>query len=752
MSVPEWMTSDPRLRHRHHQPATPGVGVDFPSWVSAGVRRQLAAQGVPRLWQHQAAAAEALFEGSSVALATPTASGKSLAFLLPILAATAEGRLGFATPEPRQRLVAARRPHTALYLAPTKALAHDQLRAATVLGPDTWKVTTLDGDSDQQERRFAREFAEYVLTNPDMLHRSVLPNHQRWSQLLGSLRFVVIDEAHRYRGLFGAHVASVLRRLRRVCRHHGADPAFLAASGTIGEPADLLHKLTGVTDITVVDTDASTRPELDFLFWQPTDDPHREAADLLARFTDEGRQTLAFTTSRVQAELVADRARHRSRAPERIGSYRAGYLADDRRRIEAQLQSGRLTGVACTNALELGVDIAGMDVVLSCGFPGTVSALHQQAGRAGRTGRPALAILIAKPDPLDSYVCDHPELVFGAPVEATVLHPENPHVLSAHLAAAAQELPLTAADSEFFGGSTTTLAERLAARGVLRLRAGGWYWTHAQRAVDSIDLRGAGSNSIEIVDAATGRVIGQVDPSAADRTVHPGAIYLHQGEQWLVESLDPESRSALCRRETPGYFTQAQGSSDLRILAEERSTRLGAATVALGRVEFTSQVNAYLRRDEVTGKVWDSTPLELPERAFQTRAVWWTVEPSDLDRLDLDARELPGAAHAAEHAAIGLLPAFAPCDRWDIGGLSTTLHPDTGRLTVFVHDGFPGGAGFADRGFELIRPWLTATLDRIEGCECEAGCPRCVVSPKCGNGNNPLDKAGAVGLLRLLVG
>lgn len=723
----------------------------YPSWVSAQVRGKLSEAGVGALWRHQAEAAEALFEGAHVAIATPTASGKSLAYLLPILTATAEGRLGFATQSRRPALVTSRRPHTALYLAPTKALAHDQLRAATSLGIDGWKLATLDGDSDEVERRFAREFAGYVFSNPDMLHRSILPNHPRFAHFLGTLRYVVIDEAHRYRGLFGAHVAAVLRRLRRLARHYGADPVFAAASGTVGEPGDLLARLAGVEEVTVVDRDASSRPALDFVLWQPAEDPHRETAALLARLVDEGHQTLAFTSSRVQAELVAERARHRVRHPERIATYRAGYLADDRRALEAGLQTGALTGVAATNALELGVDISGMDAVITCGFPGTVAALWQQAGRAGRADRPALAMLVARPDPLDTYVCGHPELVFGHPVEATVLHPDNPYVLSAQLAAAAQELPLRDTDRAFFGSEMAPLADRLVAAGTLRKRADGWYWTRPGRAVDSIDLRSSGARAVAIVDGGTGRVIGLVDAAAADRTVHPGAIYLHQGEQWLVTELDGSSSVAVAERATPGYYTQAQSSSDIKVVAEDKYRRLGRGHLSLGRVRFASHVTGFLRRDEMTGAVWDSTPLDLPVREYQTRAMWWSFDAAPLAELDLDLRDLAGAAHAAEHAAIGLLPAFAPCDRWDIGGLSTTLHPDTGRLTVFIHDGLPGGAGFADRGFQLAEAWLRATRSRVAECECEAGCPRCIVSPKCGSGNAPLDKTGAVALLGLLV-
>lgn len=748
MTLPEWMISDQRLRHVHHRPATPGITGEFPAWVSPAIRQAVGRLGVERPWQHQIEAAEHAFAGRHVALSTPTASGKTLAYLMPVLAALVDGALGRSVPG--NRLIAPR--HTALYLAPTKALAHDQWRTCRDLELPGFRFSTLDGDSDEAERRFARDFAGLVLSNPDMVHRSVLPNHARFSRLLGSLRYVIVDEAHRYRGVFGAQVSGVLRRLRRLARHYGADPVFLSCSATIAGAGTHLSALVGVDDAATVDSDTSRRPALDFCLWQPDAEAHVEAALLLGRLVGEGRQTLAFTTSRVQAELVALRASQTLEAPQAISSYRAGYLADDRRSIERGLQTGGLRGVACTNALELGVDIAGMDAVISCGFPGTLASLWQQAGRAGRAGADALAILVARADPLDTYLCEHPEAIFGERADRPVLHADLPAVLRPHLAAAAQEKPLTPADAEFFGPTTVTLADQLAADRVLRRRTTGWFWTRPDRAVDSIDLRSAAGRQVEIVEAATGRVIGQVDPSAADRTVHAGAVYLHLGERWQIVEYDPEAGTALAKPNTGNWYTQAVGNSDLRILTTVATRRLSGAGAALGDVELSSQVTGYLRRDEVTGTVWDNTPLDLPTRRFTTRATWWTADPEVIAASGIAAATLPGAAHAAEHAAIGLLPVFAPCDRWDIGGLSTVCHPDTGLLTVFVHDGHPGGAGFADRAYEVLPSWLAATLDLLRQCPCPEGCPRCIVSPKCGSGNHPLDKTGAIELLRAVLG
>lgn len=713
----------------------------WPAWVPDEVRSAWLGAGVERPWAHQVAAADAASRGHHVALATPTASGKSLAYLLPVLGATINGS-GGREPVPGPGGLRLRHRPTALYLAPTKALAHDQLRITRDLGVPGFRPSTLDGDSSTDERRFARDFADYILTNPDMLHRSILPNHARHTRLLRGLTYVVIDEAHRYRGLFGAHLAAVLRRLRRLARHYGADPVFMVSSATLGDPASVAAALIGDDDVVAVTQDASPRPARDVVLLRPDGSLTDSAAHLLSRLSDEG-QTLTFTTSRLQAELVAIRARELSDHPEGLASYRGGYLASDRRSIESALTQGRLRGVASTNALELGINIAGMDAVVTAGFPGTMAAFWQQVGRAGRTGREAVAVLAARDDPLDAYLVDHPDLLFDSPAESPSIPVDNPYVLGPHLAAAAQELPLTADDARWFGPRTTELADQLTQQGVLRRRASAWFWTHAQRAVDSIDLRAMQGRAVEVVDSATGRVIGQVDPSAAHRTVHPDAVYVHQGDTWIVDELDESDHLALVRRADPNYFTQAQSVTAVRILTDDRSRPLGHGMLHAGMIELASQVTGYLRRDSETGTVWDSHPLEFPQRTMATRAVWWTLPADVIAPLPFAEANLPGAVHAAEHAAIGLLPALVPCDRWDIGGLSTALHPDTGLTTVFVHDGLPGGSGIADAAYGVAEKWWEATLHRLLTCGCEEGCPACVVSPKCGNGNNPLDKDAA---------
>ncbi|QGN35632.1 DEAD/DEAH box helicase [Microlunatus sp. Gsoil 973] len=759
MSDGQGLLDSEQVRHRRRLPERVARYADWPSWLPVEVVDAVRSRGIERPWQHQVQVADAAYAGCPVAVTTGTASGKTLGYLLPVMAATYGGAAATA-PVPltartqTRSLLRPKRPHTALYLAPTKALAHDQLRAAGEFGLPGWRVAAVDGDSDTAERDWARDHAGYVLTNPDFLHYSVLPNHGRWAGFLGNLRYVVIDEAHRYRGVFGSHVAQVVRRLRRLCASYGANPVFILASATVTGADRMTAELVGceADRVTVVDQDASPHGAVDFTLWEPMQYPTDEAAHLMARFVDAGLQTVTFIASRRMAELTAVRAQEQvgvgGDGPPRIDSYRAGYLASDRRALEAGLQDGSLRGLAATNALELGVDVAGLDAVIITGFPGTRSALWQQAGRAGRTGRDAEVVLIAARNPLDAYYFDHPELLFDEPIEQTVLHAANPYVLGPHLAAAAQELPITEADACWFGPQMIPVLHRLESQGVLRRRPAGWFWPRPERAGDAVDLRGAGGPVIEIVEIDSGRVLGTVDQAGSDGTVHPGAVYLHQGDSYLVEELDQEECEALVSAARPGYYTEPRGTHDVQIVEELQHRPFGNGVLHYGEVDVFSQVVGYLRRDEVTSDVWDETPLDMPERRLRTKATWWTFDGSG---LDLSATQLGSAAHAAEHTAIGLLPMFAPCDRWDIGGLSTILHPDTGTLTVFVHDGHPGGAGFAERGYQVAEAWWAATLERLNSCRCELGCPSCVVSPKCGNANQMLDKQAAIWLLEALL-
>ena len=738
-----------RVTHVEHVPARVGRPAAWPEWVPQLLLDRLALQGVTAPWEHQAQAADLARGGSSVVISTGTASGKSLAYLLPSLATLLEDDTA-----------------TTLYLSPTKALATDQLRAVRALNLMQVRAATYDGDTPHEERDWVRRFGTFVLTNPDMLHRSVLPRHGDFSRFLRGLRFVVIDECHTYRGVFGSHVAQVLRRLRRLCARYGASPVFLLASATVSEPAVSASLLVGLP-VTAVTDDASPRGTTEFALWEPPLMPAyagehgapvrrsatAETGDLLADLVVEGARTIAFVRSRRGAEAVAVNARRAlaEAAPElvgRVAAYRSGYLPEERRELEKRLQSGDLLGVAATNALELGVDVAGLDAVLLSGWPGTVASVWQQAGRAGRAGQGAVAVFVARDDPLDTYLVHHPAAMFGRAVEATVLDPSNPYVLGPHLCCAAAELPLTEADLPLFPGAEQLLPD-LVRRGLLKHRPRGWFWTSRER--PDADLRGAGGPPVRLVEAATGRLLGTVDASSSHSQAHTGAVYLHQGESYVVELLDLDEAVALVRPEEPNYTTSARDVTDIRVAAELRSRAFDGVTLTLGTVDVTHQVVSYLRKRSGTGEVLGEELLDLPARQLTTRAVWYTVTPELLAAAGLEPVDVPGAAHAAEHAAIGLLPLFATCDRWDIGGVSTALHEDTGLATVFVYDGHPGGAGFAERGFTRAAEWLQATRDAIASCECAAGCPSCVQSPKCGNGNEPLDKARAVLLLDVVL-
>ncbi|MCW2841936.1 MAG: helicase [Aeromicrobium sp.] len=744
-----------RVTHVERVPEREPVVEPWPSWVDADVRAMYAAEGITALWGHQAEALHHVRAGRHTVISTGTASGKSLAFQAPALTALAAGRSGSS--------LRGNRLPTVLYLAPTKALAADQLRRLATASAFA-RPATVDGDNSREERAWARDHANYLLTNPDTLHHSILPAHARWGRVLGGLTHVVVDECHHYRGVFGAHVAHVLRRLRRICAHYGADPVFVLSSATVAEPEIFASRLTGL-DVVPVTEDASPHAARTIALWEPPIIPGvdptapgvvrrsatSEAGELLTDLVIGRVRTLAFVRSRRGAESVAATAQRRLAEvdPElvkRVATYRGGYLPEERRELEQRLRSGDLLGLASTNALELGIDIAGLDAVITVGFPGTRAALQQQFGRAGRSGRDSIGILVARDDPLDTYLVHHPEALLGTPVEASVFDPDNPYVLGPHLAAAAQELPLTEADFAMFGPRTAEGVAALEDAGWLRKRPAGWFWTKRERASDLADIRSSGGAPVQIVDSFSGRLIGTVDGGSADSTVHEGAVYVHQGDVHLVDEYDVDHGVAMVHRADPEYSTTARSVTEIAIVETERSEQWGAAAMSFGSVEVVNQVVSYLKRSTTGGGILGEELLELPARSLQTKAVWWTLAPEAVAAA-MEHDDVPGSAHAAEHAAIGLLPLLATCDRWDIGGVSTALHPDTGTLTVFVYDGYPGGAGFAERGYEVAARWLTVTRDAILACACRDGCPSCVYSPKCGNGNEPLDKAGAVRLL-----
>lgn len=748
------------LTHAADLPARQARFDPWPEWAHPGLVDVLRERGLERPWAHQAATAEHAYAGRDVVVATGTASGKSLGYQLPALSA-----------------LAADRNACVLYLAPTKALGQDQLASVISLVDEVSDLAhvapaSYDGDTPTDARRFIRENARWIVTNPDMLHLSVLGRSRQWTRILRGLRFVVVDECHSYRGVFGSNVALVLRRLDRLARALGADPTYVLASATTSDPGAAATTLIGRECVEVTD-DASPQGGRTVALWEPplmeglageNGAPVRrpapvEASGLMAGLVAEGARTLTFVRSRAGAESTALRAREQlaseygTRGRElagRIAAYRAGYLADDRRQLERGLAEGDLVGVASTSALELGVDISGLDAVVSAGFPGTIASFWQQAGRAGRRGQGALVVLVARDDPLDTYLVHHPEALLGRPVEATVTDPRNPVLLAGQLRCAVSERPMTHAEAEQWGG--TAVLEALAADGLVRRRPAGWYPAaddHAPHA--EVDIRGSGGAEVVIVDAVDGRMLGTIDAVRARSQVHPGAVYLHQGESFVVDELDLDDGLALCHPEEPEWTTSAREQVSIDLVETLETVEAGPVTLSWAEVEVTTRVTGYQRRLR-GGEILDVPPLDLPATTLATRAVVYTLTPQLLRVAGLEEADWPGALHAAEHAAIGLLPLVATCDRWDIGGVSTALHADTGLPTVFVYDGYAGGAGFAERGFRRAVPWLRATLESIRACGCESGCPSCIQSPKCGNGNDPLSKQGAVTLLTEVVG
>jgi DEAD/DEAH box helicase domain-containing protein len=723
----------------------------FPADLPELLTGRLRLRNVEGLYGHQAEGVEALRGGRNLIMTTGTASGKSLVYQIAIAEAI------LTVPKA-----------TALCLFPTKALARDQLRSLRSLRMPQLKASVYDGDTPRAERPLIRSRSNVVLSNPDMLHAGILPDHARWADFLHRLEVVVIDEAHVCRGVFGSQVAMVLRRLRRLVERAGGRPRWCLASATIGNPGELARRLTGLS-FDEVTADRSPSGRKVFALWNPPindeDTGERrsalgESSRIVGELVGDGVRTIAFARSRRAAELLTTFARRQLGSGNqdlaaRIKTYRAGYLAEDRRRIERELADGELVAVAATSALELGIDIGSLDAAVLTGYPGTRASLWQQAGRAGRREGASLAVLVAQDDPLDQYLVAHPEDLFDRPAEAATIDPTNPYVLGPHLRCAASESPLGIEELGAFGDAehVGALVEDLVVRGQLVRRGDRFHDALRTDPHREVDIRGGGNESYAIVIENTGELLGTTDAGRAYATLHPGAVYLHQGEQYLVDGLDLVDRVALVRSADPDYYTQARDVTDIALTSAgaDRVEMLGEVQMSLGIVRVSRQVVGYARKLVSTGELLDEINLALPPSELETMSVWWTIPGSVIGRAGIAARDLPGAIHAAEHAAIGLLPLVATCDRWDIGGVSTPMHPDTGATTIFIHDAYPGGAGITERGFEEARRWLGATLETVRACPCGHGCPSCVQSPKCGNGNEPLDKAGAVALLAAML-
>jgi DEAD/DEAH box helicase domain-containing protein len=717
----------------------------LPAELDDGLAESLDRVGIDSLYTHQLRAFE-LAADSDLVITSGTASGKSLAFNLPVL----DG-------------IAARPKDRALYLYPTKALAQDQARALARLRPPNLREAIYDGDTPREERPAIRRRSNLILTNPDMLHVAVLPNHKSWGDFLANLEWVVVDEAHTYRGVFGSHVANVLRRLRRLARAYGSEPRFLLASATIANPVELAERLVG-TPFELVDDDGAPRAGREIAMWNPPLIDERsgtrrsalsEAADLLAELVSHGVRTICFLKSRRGIELIQRFAREnleRRGKPElakRIAPYRGGYTPQQRREIEARLSGGDLLAVVATDALELGIDVGELDAAICVTFPGTVASLRQMWGRAGRRRR-GLAVYVAGQDALDQFFCRHPEEFLGRPVEAAILDHANEQIAARHLIAAAYELPLTAEDDDVFGDGWRERAERLVAAGELRGVGGKLMPRRSEFVANRIPLRSASADSVAVIERDSGEMLGVVEAERAFTTVHPGAVYLHLGRSYEVDRLDIEERRAVVSAFDGDWYTRPKKETEIYIERTHGQREVAGVQLNFGEVSVTEQVIAFQRVSVSDQEPIDIVALELPEQNFVTQALWYVLP----DRLSgaLPTEALLGSLHATEHSQIAVLPLIAMCDRWDIGGLSTNVHFQTGRSTIFIYDGHPGGVGITKRGYEEFERLLGDAERLIAECPCESGCPSCVQSPKCGNLNEPLHKAGALELMGLMRG
>ena len=692
------------------------------------------------LYSHQCDAINRIRSGKNVIITTPTASGKTLAFNLPVFEGLEEDR------EAR-----------ALYLYPTKALSNDQLATLEQMAMFTGisaRPAIYDGDTPQSKRAAIRENSRVIISNPHELHQ-VLSWHTKWHPFFSNLNFIVIDEAHRYRGVFGSHIALLIRRLVRLCHFYGSSPQFILSTATLANPLEFAGKLTG-QPFELVDEDGSPHGRKHFVLYNPFYDgvgersTYQETKDLLVSCVKEDLQTLCFTGSRKMAELVTlwareDVRRSSARLAESISAYRAGYLPEERRIIEHQLKEGTMKGVVSTNALELGIDIGSLDAVIIAGYPGTMMSTRQQAGRAGRKGEESLAILVAFANPLDQYFMRHPQHFFSRSHEFAIIDTGNPYIVSGHLLCAAAELPLREIpDQEYFGETFPDLLSELASSDLIRKTSRGWVYSGRGRAADAVRLDGIPGSTFRIL--CHGRLLETMDRAQAYREAHKGAIMLHQGDTYVVSEMDLETHTVRVTETDVDYYTQPLKEVDLSIIETLETHMITGVTCAFGDVEVTEQYTGYKikRKDTIIGV----EPLFLPPLTFRTKAFWFVAAPDTEHRIVHSNLDLAGGLHGAEHAIIALMPLHVMCDRWDIGGLSSPVFGENCEPTIFVYDGYEGGIGLAEKAYELLPALFSNAHELVRDCRCDDGCPSCIYSPKCGNDNQPLDKEAAVMILR----
>jgi DEAD/DEAH box helicase domain-containing protein len=750
LSLPDYSEQIVHIERIAHQSAAFGM-LDNP--LHPALQARLESLGIPALYGHQAGALNAILAGKNVIVSTASASGKSLCYQLATLEALLHDKGS-----------------RALYLFPTKALAQDQLRSlrqilgdvkdlAHLLRPGA--VATFDGDTPQDERANIRRQARVLLSNPDMLHLGILPNHQSWARFLANLKYVVIDETHIYRGVFGSHVANVMRRLRRLCTFYGSNPQFICCSATIANPQEHGQNIVGLP-FEAVTEDGSPHGEKYFVFWNPpvTDEaktnrrsPNSESAFLLGQLVQKEIRSLVFVSTRRLAELIYLYAQEQlpHSLKDKISPYRAGYLPEDRRRIERRFFEGELLGLVATTALELGINVGDLDATVLTGYPGSIASAWQQAGRSGRSTHSSLSFLVALQNPLDQYLMRNPDFFFSMNFDNAIINPDNPYILKPHLLCAAWEKPVEHSDQEFFGSNAGARLAELEEEGRLRRRHEKWHPAPSiSYPAQDINIRSTSGQNYAIIDGREGHLLETVEASVAFFMIYPGAIYLHQGDSYLIKELDLVRRIAWAEQCHVDYYTQTTEIHDIRILKTLQEKDCQGVKVYFGDVDVSITVAGFKRRKQFTDELMTEELLDLPKQNFPTKALWFDLPQEAARKIASGSLDFHGGLHACEHAAIGILPLFALCDRNDIGGVSTPFHPDTGRAQVFIYDAHPGGIGISEKGFEMITDLWRATLKAVRECPCTDGCPACVQSPKCGNNNQPLDKQAAIILLEHL--
>ena len=729
---------DAQMVHVEDLPAADARLAPIPEQLHSRLHEYLQASGIAQLYSHQAQAFTTALAREHMVVVTPTASGKTLCYNLPVLNDLLQN------PEA-----------TALYIFPTKALTQDQWGTLIEMAPGL-KTFIYDGDTVDAQKQEARATAQIILTNPDMLHQGILPNHLKWHRFFSGLRYVVIDEIHSYRGVFGTHVGHVLRRLQRLCRYYGASPQFVMCSATIGNPGEHSETLTGLP-VRVIDENGAPRGACRFVIWKqsPRISLVQETAWLFSHLIRQDARTIAFSRARQSTERTLRQIRrHLQSTPyrDKVLTYRGGYLPAERRQVEHQLFSGQARGVIATNALELGIDVGDLEACIIAGFPGTIASTWQQAGRVGRRREESLVVFLAVNNPLDQYFVRHTEALFKKPSERALTDPDNPYILLNHAVCAAHELPVCPEEETGWGPVLKDLLAILAEDGVLALSDGTYYYAGQGYPAERFSIRSASSETFQLRDAARPRrLIGMMDGSTAFSEVHDGAVYMHQGDTYVVQKLDLDNRIAYLQETDVDYYTLVRRDKTTEILETERQKDFYECQVATGPLRVTTQVTGYLKKHEVGGQVLGSGNLDLPEQILETVGTWLMVPDSIGLRIREAGLDLMGSLHAVEHAAIGLLPLFVMCDRNDIGGLSTVKHAQTKTGTIFIHDAYHGGVGFSETAYTQIEMLLDATREAIMACSCEDGCPSCIHSAKCSNFNQPLDKEGAIYLLHLLL-